>query len=75
MTKTHRIVVKLPDSVYADLQSFKRDRSFNTDSTSVMSLVVRGLYDWNLRKCNTNVQAGAGCCGSPCVTTSPPPSA
>lgn len=60
LKKTHRVVVQLPDSVYADLQAFKRDRSFNSDTTSVMSLVVRGLYDWNLRKCNTKplVQRG-----------------
>lgn len=52
----------------------KRDRFFNSDATSVMSLVVRGLYDWNLKKCNTDLKAGAGCHGSTCVTTFPSPS-
>lgn len=52
MSKKTRITVDLPENVYADLQSYKEERFFNSDATAVLSLVVRELYNRELEKLN-----------------------
>ncbi len=75
MENKHRINLTVPDSLHKQLQEYMKDHFFYCEATACLSLVIQALYAYEFKKCNTDLKAGAGCCGSSCVTTSPSPSA
>lgn len=56
----HKITVTVPDSVYMDLQKFKREHFSFGDSVACLCLITRALYKYDVGRCNTNKKAGSG---------------